>query len=333
MTTLDSEPTAQNDAAVPTRRPWRLSVTGSVVVPGLVLLSAVMIGYTWLDSGSASVGSLVRSLVVISVVPIVVVFGQSLVVLTGGLDLSVPWVMTMGGLYVTWLYQSTGSALVSIVVVIAMGAVVGALNGVGVAVLGVPAVVMTLGMNMALQGAVLLHTGGVPRGDAPELLRSVMNGRAVLSLPNSLWVAVVLVLLGTILFKATTFGRRVYATGDSARAARTAGIAVRRTLVGVYALSSVGAVIAGMLLVGYTQRSFVGMGDAYLLPSIAAVVIGGASVLGGRGGYPQAVAGVVFLSALTIALGSQSSEAVRQIVFGAVILVSALIFNRQVSRR
>lgn len=322
---------SESEPARRTRRLFAKRPTATIVT-GLTFLSAVLLVLTYVTNAGASPEGLLRSLVVISIVPIVVSFAQALVVLTGGLDLSIPWVMTMGGVFLTGIYAGTGSALLATVAVIVAGFVVGTFNGIGVTFFRVPAVVMTLGMNVIVQGVVLLQTNGAPRGTAPEFLVRVMNGADVAGIPNSLWLLILIVILGTLVFTRTSFGRRVYAVGGSLPAAKIAGLPTRRTIILVYGASGAAAALAGVLLTGYTERSFLGMGDQYLLPSIAAVVIGGASVLGGRGGYLQTAAGVIFLSAATITLGGQSSEAAKAVIFGAVILVSAILFNRQSSR-
>lgn len=314
-------------------RPGRLGAQSSAAITtGLTTLSVILVVVAFGAGADATVGGLLKSLVVISVVPIVVAFAQSLVVLTGGLDLSLPWIMTMGGVFLTGLYSSTGSGLLAVGLVLLAGLAAGLLNGVGVALLKVPAVVMTLGMNTVVQGIVLMQVGGAPKGQAPPLLIRLMNRSDVLGIPNSLWLTVLVLLIGTAVYTRTSFGRMVYAVGGSERAAVIAGLPTKTITVAVYGVSGLTAALAGVLLTGYTERSFLGMGDQYLLPSIAAVVIGGASVLGGRGGYPQTAAGVVFLSATTIAIGGRTSDAGRAVIFGLIILASAALFNRQSSR-
>lgn len=309
----------------------RVSRTGWVAASVFGVTAVLTVVAIVINSNSSS-SNIIWSLFTLSVVTAIAAFGQSIVVLIGGLDLSIPWVMTMGGVLLTsWNGTSTGSGVLALIGVLCLGALVGTINGLGVVKLRVPPVVMTLAMNAVLQGAVLLYTSGAPEGNAPRFLITVMNNRGPAGIPYSFWVLVGATLLGVFVLKGTTFGRRVYAVGASRRAAKLAGLHVNTTVVAVYAISGLTSALAGALLAGFGQQSFLGMGDQYLLPSVAAVVIGGASVLGGRGSYLGTVAGVLLLTSIGIVLSGRSSDATKTVIFGAAVLVTALLFNR--SRR
>jgi ribose transport system permease protein len=148
---------------------------------------------------------------------------------------------------------------------------------------------------------------------------------------------VVLLLLGFaivvgVIMSNTTFGRRVYAVGNSQQVAKLSGVTVPLTIVGVYAVSGFTAILTGIMLTGYSAQSFLGMGNPYLLPSIAAVVIGGASILGGRGHYIGTLGGAIFLSLLTSFLGAFSiSDAEREIIFGCVILLAVIAARERIN--
>ena len=145
---------------------------------------------------------------------------------------------------------------------------------------------------------------------------------------------VLFVIFAVVFLSRTSFGRRVYAIGNSVRAAELSGIAVGRTLVGVYVLSAVCAAIVGILLTGFSGQASLGMGDDYLLPSIAVVVVGGALITGGRGHYLGMLGGVLLLTALqTLLAGTTLPYATRAIIFGAVVLgaVIALRDRRELS--
>jgi ribose transport system permease protein len=141
------------------------------------------------------------------------------------------------------------------------------------------------------------------------------------------WAAVSVVIAG-ILAK-TGFGRSVYATGTREGAAYLSGIRTRRVIIGAFVTSSLCAAIAGVLLAGYSAKAYQGMGNAFLLPSIAAVVLGGTHILGGRGRYVGTLVGVILIVLLNSVLSiMQMPEAYRQIIYGAVIIGMLLVYGR-----
>jgi ribose transport system permease protein len=210
-----------------------------------------------------------------------------------------------------------------------VGALIGAVNGLAIVFLRLPPIVATLAMNVILEGLVLVYTGGTPRGFSPPAISSIMTGSVLGTIvPSALVLLVVLWLLGSFLLTGTTLGRSIYAVGDNGRVAFLSGINVPFVLCAVYAISGCAAALGGILLTGYSGQSALAMGDPYLLPSIAAVILGGASVLGGRGIYSGTVAGALFLSAMQALLQSFNvSSAFRTIIFGVVIVVSASILQ------
>lgn len=251
--------------------------------------------------------------------------GQGLVILTGGIDLSIPWVITLAGILTTrWTNGVDGPLAWVLPAVLLLGAGVGAVNGLGVMLLGISPVVFTIAMNSIIEGVVLVVTGGTPKGQAPSLLKHAMNN----SIGGS-GVPVIAVLLAgfaivaSLYMSKTTAGKRTYAVGNSQLVARLSGVRVGWVVVGVYAISGLTASLTGIMLTGYASQSYLGMGDSILLPSIAAVVIGGASILGGRGHYLGSFGGAIFLSLLTAVLTSMSlTDAARSIIFGCVILLA-----------
>jgi len=251
--------------------------------------------------------------------------GQGLVVLTGGIDLSIPWVMTLAGILTTgWANDQNSSLGWTIPAVLAIAVGVGLVNGLGVVALGISPVVFTIGMNVILEGVVLVVTGGTPRGQAPPLLKAIMHDR-VAGVPIIAVLLVVFAVAVSLLMSRTSFGQRTYALGTSESVARLSGVNRAAVLLGVYAFSAVTAALAGILLTGYASQSYLGMGNAYLLPSIAAVVIGGSSILGGRGHYAGTFAGAIFLALLgSVIAATGLSNAMRQVLFGLVILIAVI---------
>ena len=251
--------------------------------------------------------------------------GQGLVILTGGIDLSIPWVMTLGGVMIaSWTHGSNSALIWALPALLGVGAVIGALNGAAVAFLGIAPVIVTIAMNAIAEGIVLVSTGGTPTGSAPPLLHDLMVNK-VAGVPIIVIALVIFAVVVGLAMSRTTGGKRTYALGNSERVARLSGVRVPAVILGVYAISGICSVLAGILLTASSSQGFLGMGDQYLLPSIAAVVIGGASILGGRGHYTGTFGGALFLALLTSVLTAVSvSEATRDILFGAVILLAVL---------
>ncbi|WP_226576612.1 ABC transporter permease [Acuticoccus sediminis] len=266
-----------------------------------------------------------NSLLVLSTFLVILALGQGAVILTGGLDLSVPWMIGLAGIMCAGLVQGSDVALIyAVPIVIAVAAIVGLANGLGVVALGLSPIVVTLAANGILQGAALLYSDGTPSGFASPLLRTLMTGRVFGVTPVVVLLAIIVV-AGTLLLSRTPFGRRVTAIGNSPAAARLSGVRVGRVTVGVYVLSAVCAALVGILLTGFAGQASLGMGDDYLLPSIAVVVVGGALITGGRGHFLGMVGGALLLTALqTLLAGTNLPYAFRAIVFGCVVLAAVL---------
>jgi ribose transport system permease protein len=263
-----------------------------------------------------------------------VVAGQALVVLIGGIDLSVPWVLTGAAiLLVTSSRGSDARALYAVALTLGLGLAVGLVNGLGTAYLAVPAVVMTLGMNGILEGLTLGVSQGMTcvtcSSYAPPVVRSIVGDRLA-GVPTDLLLWLGVAVLMTVLLGATAFGRRVYAVGNNPVASFLAGINVRRLTVVLYMLSGMFAALAGIVLVGYSGQPTLGMGDPFLFQSIAAIVIGGVSILGGRGHFLGPVAGCVTLVALLSVLRAENMpEWGRSVLYGLTILAILLTYGRE----
>jgi ribose transport system permease protein len=285
-----------------------------------------------LQPGFASASGIKTVLTVASFVGLVAA-GQTFVVLIGGIDLSVPWMLNSAAVLLgTMSAGSDSRAAWAVPLVLIVGLLIGTLNGLGIAFLSVPAVVMTLGMNGVLQGLTLGLTGGFTcstcSSSAPPALDSMVNG-TVLGIPGELIIWLVVAVLVTVALSWTAFGRRVYATGNNPRAAFLSGVNVRLLTVGLYALSGLFASLTGLLLMAYGGKATLGMGDPYLFQSIAAIVVGGIYILGGRGHYLGALAGAVTLTALvSVLLANNMPDYGRNIVYGSTVLVILLLYGR-----
>jgi ribose transport system permease protein len=254
--------------------------------------------------------------------------GQTLVILTGGIDLSVAWNLNLAAILLT---QVSGGRNDPGAFAVALGAaaLVGSLNGMGVAFLRIPSLVMTLGMNAVLAGFTLVYTNGSPQGDAPPLSRELAVGRIGGWLPWALvfWALFAAALI--VLLRRSVYGRRLYAVGNNPKAAYLSGVPVRWVLVGAYTLCGLCAGLAGVMLTGYSSQSYLGMGDPLVLQAIAAVVIGGTSILGGSGGYGGTIAGaitVVLLQNVLQIVGIPTAG--QQILYGLIVLVMLFVYGR-----
>ena len=265
------------------------------------------------------------ALVVLSGFLAILALGQGTVILTGGLDLSVPWTIGFCGILLAGMVQGSDAALLyALPIVLALACLIGFVNGVGVVALGLSPIVVTLAMNGFLQGAALLYSHGTPAGFASPLLRWFMTGH-VASVTPVVFFLIAFVIFAVVLLSDTPFGRRVYGIGNGIRVARLSGISVGRATIGVYMLSAVCSALVGILLTGFSGQGSLGMGDDYLLPSIAVVVVGGALITGGRGSYLGMLGGALLLTSLqTLLAGTTLPYATRTILFGLVVLIAVM---------
>ncbi|HET7315247.1 ABC transporter permease [Salinisphaera sp.] len=336
-------PRSHEQNAAPGRRPFSLSGSLSglwtrhgdhlrLVMPAY-LLFAGLLAITWvLFAERAGVFGYIDSLLVLTCFLAILGLGQGLVILTGGLDLSLPWNIAASGILLTQVVHGSNEiALWAIPLVLIFGSVAGLLNGIGVAILGISPIVVTLAMNGLLQGFALILTGGSPQGWTAPFLQSFMNGE-FLGVTPVVWFLIAFVIAATLLLTRTTFGRRIYAVGNSENVARLSGVSVGSTLVAAYTVSGFCAALTGILLTGFNGQAFNGMGDPYLLTSIAVVVVGGTLITGGRGHYLGILGGALALTALdTLLAGTMLSNSVKSIVYGCVVLAAVLALRERAS--
>jgi ribose transport system permease protein len=272
----------------------------------------------------------IKAILVIASFVMVVAFGQQMVILIGGLDLSVASMMTLGGvLTFSWIGASTPALLWGVPAILLITGAIGALNGIGVAVLTIPPFIMTLAMGIILYGVTLGFTQGAPQGHPSPFLATLFQAGPA-GIPV-LYLMAIGTSLGWLIQTRTSFGRKLYALGTNPTAAYVGGLPVRRLTVATYAISGASAGLAGVLMVGYIGGVTLMMGQSYLLPSVAAVVIGGTSITGGRGVYLGAVAGAILLTTLSTIVSSLGlAEGWRTIIYGAVIFVALLLLRDEV---
>ncbi|WP_226573357.1 ABC transporter permease [Acuticoccus sediminis] len=314
--------------SMPSRRPgFRLDLPIVIGLVFIVLILAVGTAYTLKTQGTATFLSpnyLVLQLHSGAFLGITAA-GMMMVILLGHIDLSVPWTMTSGAMIATAIGGVMGD-----LAGLALGLAVGLVNGFGVAFLRVPSMIFTLGMNTVLLGLMVMLTGGhAPQSAATDVM-VFLGADRTLGVPHSvvLWALVSAALV--FVLTRTALGRYMYAIGNQEAAAYLSGVKTRLVIMAAFLMCSLCAVIAGMSLAGYSARAFQAMGDQYLLPSIAAVVLGGTTILGGQGRYSGTVIGVILIVLLQSVLNvMQMEEAYRQIIYGTVIITMLLIYARQ----
>ncbi|MEP0322932.1 ABC transporter permease [Bauldia litoralis] len=277
-------------------------------------------------------GSHLRSMSVLAAFIGIVALGQTFVIIGAGIDLSIPWVLNCAAILMSLIAGGENGPLIwAIPLVLVAGMAVGAINGIGVAFFGVPPIIMTLAVNVILQGSILVYTGGAPPTTAPAFIQYLAVGR-IGFFPVVVIIWAVLAIAASILLSKTAFGRQLYAVGANATVAEFSGVPIMRTTIATYMISGFTAALAGMLLTGYTGQAYLGMGDSYLFTSIAAVAIGGASILGGSGHYIGTIAGAFVLTILTGLLPALNlSNGALLIVYGAVILVTVSLASDALS--
>jgi ribose transport system permease protein len=258
----------------------------------------------------------------------VVATGQTLVVLTGGIDLSVAGVVTMANIVSTSIMAGqAGNTLIAMIVCLLIAAAVGLVNGLMITAIRVTPLVATLGMNSILFGAALVYTRGAPHGGiSPEFAVFGQGHLVILPVSAICWLTIAFTVAR--LMRRTIFGRQLYAVGANPTAARAMGIPVDRTVIVAYILSSIMAMLGGLLLTSYIGSPSLGIGDQFLLTSIAATVVGGTALAGGTGSILGTIGGTLFITELNSFTNVvRVSTGTQFVLQGAVIALSVLLYR------
>lgn len=309
---------------------WRNLFRDQPLIPLTGLLMVLVVAVEISAPGTVSIhwcGVILRQSV-----PLAILAGcQTLVMLTGGIDFSVASIASMAGFVTATFVNSPGGWVQGIVVALAAAALAGLVTGIGVGVFKVPPLIMTLAMSFVVLGfsnvwqLQMVQTGA----GVPTQLRWVGSNLLWDIVPYSLLVFVPVALLILIGLKRTGYGRVLFAIGDNPVAARLSGARDWQVLMVLYVISAVLAGIAGLVLSGYSNTASVSLADPYLLSSVAATVIGGTSIMGGRGGFSGTIVGAIILIVLGALLTDLGlPEPWRQVVFGSIIVVVAATYTR-----
>jgi ribose transport system permease protein len=313
--------------------PWsaaalRRRVRDQPIIPLLILLGLLVVGLQISRPGMISpdwASSTIRFAVPLAILAAC----QTLTMLTGGIDLSAASIASMSA-YIIATQSPEYGPFVAIAIALVVCAIAGVINGIGVGIFRVHPLIMTLAMSLVVLGAVTVYQRFVVAVGArtPDVVAWLGGGNTG-GVPNSLLLFVPMAALLVLGLRRSGYGRLLYAVGDNEVAARLSGVRIWQVLLGLYVLSAVLAGLAGLILTGVTNSASATLADRYLLPSVAAAVIGGTSIFGGRGGYSGTIVGALILTVLTSLLTVlQMPEPVRQILFGVIILAVAAAYTR-----
>jgi len=265
----------------------------------------------------------------------VIAAGQTLVIISGseGIDLSSGSVVTLTAILTYVIVNGANEkVLLALLVSLAVGALIGLLNGIGITFLKVSPFVMTLGMAGVVTGAIILiNHGNVSGKVAPIMTRLVARPLSPsLQIPNAIIIWILFGVLMWLLLERTTFGKNLFALGVNRVTARLSGVNVTGMNLATYALAGALAGFGGFLVVGNTGVVFIALGQPFLFPSIAAVAVGGTLLSGGKGSYWGTMAGAIVLTLITSLLTTmQMPDSVRRMVFGGTLLILISIYGRQ----
>jgi ribose transport system permease protein len=308
----------------------RSLITNKLTVAVLAIVVLFVVGQ-FIAPGFLSFGHMM-SVLRLSVFLGIVALGQSLVVMAGGegIDLSVGSIVSLGVVIASSLLMGKDANIPqAVAAVIAAGFAIGMVNGVGISYIGIPPLIMTLAMSSVIEGLSLLYTHGYPTGTASHLLEVLGNGR-IAGVPYVILFWILIIAAATLLLFRKRWGAILFGVGANSVTAELSGINVRRFRMFVYGISGAISAFAGIMVLGYTGTPYLNLGAPYLMSSIAAVAVGGIALAGGSGSYIGAVIGCILLTTLSsILVAIQTTEAIRQIVYGGLLFVIVVAYTRR----
>lgn len=258
---------------------------------------------------------------------LITVVGMSLVLITGGLDLSVGSVLALGGVITGMMCKAGVPVVFAIIAGVMVGGIIGSINGMIIVKAGIPPLIVTLGMQYAARGLVSVLTQGVPIYPLPEGLMKVEQTR-IFNIPMVVLVALLIAVIGHIILSKAPFGRAIYALGGNEEAAKISGINTKRTKFSVYVITSTLAALAGVFMAARLGSAEAAAGSGYELTVICGAIIGGISTFGGMGTIIGASIGALFMEILTNSLTLMRVSVYWQNLVVGVILVLAVLLDQ-----
>jgi len=308
---------------------WRRLLRDRPLIPLTTLLVILVVLMEVVRPGVVSadwIGVTIRAAIPLAILGA----AQTLAMLTGGIDLSVGTVASMAAFIMATQTGQLGPAI-AILLAVTAAAVAGLVNGIGVGVFKVHPLIMTLGLGLVVLGLMNVYQLVVVTNSTniPPIIDWLGSGTTLPFLPNNLLVFIPIAVLIIAGLRYSGFGRLLFAVGDNPVAARLSGVRSWQVLVGLYIVSALLAAVAGILVAGLVKTASLALVEQSVLPAVAAAVIGGTSIMGGRGGYSGTIVGALILTVLTsLLIALQMPEAVRQILFGAIIVAVAAVYTR-----
>jgi ribose transport system permease protein len=261
--------------------------------------------------------------------------GQTFVILTGGIDLSIEHNISFAYIIAAEIMAGQDANVIpALGAVLLFGLIVGLINGAGIALFRVPPFIMTLGLGSVLFGTYMVYTNGAPKGSSAPVVSAISNENLFGIISGVVVVWLVLAVITIVLQKKTPFGRKIYSVGSNPIASNFSGINTKNVIFSVYVISAIVASLTGFLLIGYTGRSYLNAGSGYSTSLIAAVIIGGTSIMGGKGGYLGTIAGAAIMTVMEDFLTAiDIPHAGRMIAQGALILLLLLLYAREKEKK
>jgi ribose transport system permease protein len=275
-----------------------------------------------------SVGSRFFALLHITSILAIAAAGQTVVFLIAGIDLSAASVITASSVIACTLLNEKILLILVVPMVLVVCSTIGFLNGIGIAKLKIPPLVMTIATGNIVLGIILITTNGKPVPITSAVLSRLINTKVLGPISGAILLLTVMAVFLAWLLEKTSFGRRIYMLGSSTLVASLSGVNIANVTINVYTLSGLFSGLSGMMLLGYIGTSSIVVGERYLLPSIAAVLLGGTSPLGGKGNFIRTVMGAFILTnILGLLTVLQVSQATREIMEGAIMLFFIIVNN------
>jgi ribose transport system permease protein len=254
--------------------------------------------------------------------------GMTFVILTGGIDLSVGSVMAFTGTFMAGMMLNFGlSPVLAVLIGLFLGALLGYINGIFVSYAKIPAIIVTLAMMEVARGAALLYTGGYPLSGLPDSYSFIGQGKLLGVIPMPAVIMILVFIIAYIILNHLPFGRYIYAIGGNEEAVRLSGVKVKTIKVMIYLISGITAAISGLILTSKLSSGQPMAGEGYELDAIAAVVLGGTSIAGGRGHIFGTLLGALLLGVLSNGLNLMGVSPYVQRVLKGAIIVGAIYYS------
>lgn len=274
----------------------------------------------------------IQNIITQSSVIAVIAIGASIVILTGGIDLSAGSIVGFVGIFAGLMIKAGWPVPVACLLAIASGALFGVFNGAFVSYGKVPAFIVTLGSMQIARGLALLINSGKPISSFPEALSKIMNVK-LLGVPISILYVFLLYAVIILIMEKTRFGRHIYALGGNAHAAKLSGVRVKRVEMSAYLLSGMFSAIGGVLLLSRLSYADPNAGSGYEMNAIASTVIGGISLSGGRGNIGNTLVGALILGSLTCGLQILNVATYYQTIITGIVIIAAVFADKAKERK